>query len=165
MLWGIFFLIMSVMLGACLSRYFPVWLPYTVGLLLVGGIMGGFAQRLELSTDCPMHALRHDRDGDHLINRTEWGEFVCEGCHANSFCMVSHVYWKLDEFRGGVRATRFPGIPSTKIASSLKPPRTCGSADQGCGWTFDDLDKPFKKTSMLAEEAYRRPSLQIPSRP
>ena len=43
LMWPIFFLIWSVLFSSFLSRMFPKWLPYTVGLLIFGMMLGAIA--------------------------------------------------------------------------------------------------------------------------
>ena len=49
--------------------FFPKWLPYTVGLLIVGMAFGIIAQSLVARADCPMYALKYDMDADGYISR------------------------------------------------------------------------------------------------
>ena len=41
-------------------KVFPKWLPYTVGLLIIGIVLGILAQYLATRQDCPMYALKYD---------------------------------------------------------------------------------------------------------
>lgn len=79
-------------------------LPYTVVLLLVGMMLGAIAQSLVLGVDCPMYALRHDRDGDGVVSRAEWDEFVCAGCHTSSFCIEQDTILNSEDFRSCERS-------------------------------------------------------------
>ena len=140
LMWPIFFLIWSVLLGSFLSRMFPKWLPYTVGLLVFGIMLGAVAQRLEVQQDCPMYARLFDYDGDSRVSREEWDMFVCKGCNAASFC-ADHESASLLSASQGVQVTAFPV--------------TCFKS--GCGYTFEELDKPWKLSAMLAESTYAFP--------
>ena len=61
-----------------------------MGLLLLGIALGSIGQYLERAVDCPMYALRHDRDGDGRVSPAEWDEFTCVDCHEQSFCADFH---------------------------------------------------------------------------
>ena len=148
LLWPIFFLIWTVALGSYLSRLFPKWLPYTVGLLIVGVTLGAIAQRLELGEDCPMYARLHDRDGDGLISRSEWDQFVCTGCVSDSYCASWQNKWDMT-YAGLNETTR------SEYVHARDHVRSCLLT--GCRYTFDQLDAPWKLSSMLAEFSYGFP--------
>ena len=61
--------------GALMRLYFPVWLPYTVGLLIVSLIFGIIAQAAFQGTDCPSRAFAYAGD-DHVVSRKEWNRFI-----------------------------------------------------------------------------------------
>ena len=146
-MWPVFFLCWTVLLGSFLSRVFPKWLPYTVGLLLVGFALGTIAQSLELAVDCPMYAQLHDRNRDGLVSRSEWDRFVCAGCDAHSVCAA----WDTEVFPTLLaQNTPVEGLGDfiARGPDSQKP-YSCGP-DQ-CGYTFEELDRPWKITDMLAE--------------
>ena len=139
LMWGIFFLIFSVAAGAFLSRIFPVWLPYTVGLLLIGIMLGAIAQRLNLHEDCPMHARSYDRNGDGRISRTEYAEFTGENFVPTSYCREG-----VSSF---IDTQNTPGY--VKQNTNV---HTCASTV--CGYSFEYLDGPYKISDMLAESVY-----------
>ena len=147
--WRVFFLIWSVLLGALFELYFPRWLPYTVGLLLFGITFGAVAETLANRTDCPMYAWRHDADGDGLISRGEWDEFICNGCHPQSVCLG----WEQISGNFATVSTGYVNIHSL----------TCGDGTAnppGCEWSFSDLDAPWRQFGILSERVYDFPSLQ-----
>ena len=125
--WSIFFLISCALFGVLFRMIFPTWLPYTVGLLLVGFFAGVLGHALGASEDCPMYALMsNDVDGDNMISRAEWDNFVCVGCVQGSVCLSG-----------------YNGLRSTCGDGSANP--------AGCRWTFDQLNSEWKTTMMLAE--------------
>ena len=94
----------------------------TVGILLVGMLLGAVAHLLATREDCPMYAILQDVDGDHSISRQEWQNFVCAGCKPGAFC-----------------------LSETKEGLGFK--RTCGdgsSSPAGCAWDFDSLSTAFR---------------------
>ena len=137
LMWNIFFVICALLFGALFRMCFPTWLPYTVGLLIVGMLAGGIGQLAATQPDCPMYAMKYDYDGDGYISRTEWEGFTCVGCHAASYC-----------------ATAGKGFGAAPYISS------CGDGSPeapGCGFGFDWLDSPWKLSSMHAEAVYEFP--------
>ena len=129
LLWPIFFVIASLLIGALFKACLPRWLPYTVALLLFAICAGALSELLSEGVDCPMYALLHDADGDGQVSEAEWDEFICVGCHADSIC-----------------------LDTSTARTDYK--RTCGdgsAAPDECGWTFRSLDRPWKKSAMLPE--------------
>ena len=53
---AIFFCAFGLLLGAFGKTFFPKFVPYTVGLLLIGVLLGMTAAALERQATCPMHA-------------------------------------------------------------------------------------------------------------
>ena len=88
MMWDVLFLILAVLVGALGKKFFPVWLPYTVGLLLIGCLVGGVALVLETRPNCPSFVLDpvYDANHDGLITRSEWDAYACADCHNQSAC-------------------------------------------------------------------------------
>mmetsp|Transcript_53912 Transcript_53912/g.159752 ORF Transcript_53912/g.159752 Transcript_53912/m.159752 type:complete len:1155 (-) Transcript_53912:469-3933(-) len=132
--WNIFFLCLFALIGAFSKVMFPKWLPYTVGLLVIGMSLGIIAQRIAAQTDCPWISFMYDSDHDHAISREEWDGFVCTGCHPQSFC-------KIDSWHG--------------------MHRTCWDGDtavngSGCRWDFDELDSSWRRTFMTVERTTNR---------
>ena len=91
MMWDVLFLILAVLVGALGKKFFPVWLPYTVGLLLIGCLVGGGALVLETRPSCPSFALDpvYDTNHDGAVTRSEWDAYACADCHNQSAC-ASH---------------------------------------------------------------------------
>lgn len=149
--WNIFFLIMCFLLGAQFKLYLPKWMPYTVGLLILGMILGLIAESLAQAKDCPMYALLYDIDGDGAISRSEYQEFTGVGWHLSSMCMS----WKERTSQMlSANAAYFTSV-NAKI-SSTRDVRTCGDGSanpSGCRYTFDALDGPYKLSDMHAEYA------------
>ena len=140
MMWQIFFLVFALIFGAFFRMVLPKWLPYTVGLLLVGIIVGAMAQYTASRADCPMYALQHDADGDGYISEAEYKHFICEGCSQESFCIAAG---RAEPFKDKYFSTCGDG--------SAKPP------SHRCWYTFDWLDSPWKLSSMHAESKFAYP--------
>ena len=140
-MWQIFFLIMALFCGAGFRMVLPKWLPYTVGLLMVGILLGGVAQLLAMESDCPMYALKHDADGDGYISESEWNHFLCVNCTQDSFCLAAGRRGEAKEF-----------YLSTCGDGSAKPDAT------KCWYTFEWLDSPWKLSSMHAEHKFEFPT-------
>ena len=128
MMWGVAYLAIALLIGALGSvmlRNFAPAVPYTVGLLLFGILLGFVAHMLAAQDFCPTHALDpiFDRDHSGSINRDEWEYFTCHNCNPDSVCAT-------------------PG----SLRSCLR--------DRGCP-TFDELDAPFSYTAMDPADAVR----------
>ena len=152
--WNIFFLIMCFLLGAQFKLYLPKWMPYTVGLLILGMILGLIAESLAQAKDCPMYALLYDIDGDGAISRSEYQEFTGVGWHLSSMHVVERAH-KPDAIR---KCCLLHFRQRYKI-SSTRDVRTCGDGSanpSGCRYTFDALDGPYKLSDMHAEYAAPR---------
>ena len=136
--WGLFFLIISILFGAlfrCSARCCAI--PYTVGLLIVFFLLGLVGGRMEYWSHCPHHAFAYDDNHDSMISREEFARFQGVGFHPESFCIVGDLYGR------NLGATN---------------DRTCGDGSanpRACVFTFEDLDKPFKLSSMLSTRANR----------
>ena len=70
--WTIYFLALSLILSSANKLLFPSWLPFTVGLLVQGIVLGIIAQALFDRASCPAHALKsqYNTNHDHKISRT-----------------------------------------------------------------------------------------------
>jgi uncharacterized membrane protein YgcG len=139
----ILFVVFCLLSGAFFRIAFPSWLPYTVGLLIVGMVLGVIANTLAFRTECPMFALAHDVDGDGRVSPAEYAEFIGATYHPGSFCLDAVA------------------VSSEAGRGQFSYPTTCGDGTgepAGCGYTFAQLDLPFKVSSMLAESAFYFPS-------
>lgn len=129
--WAIIFLVTCTLCGAAFSVCFPVWLPYTVGLLVVGVVLGILSQALAGQQDCPHFALlSSDENHDGLISRDEWNHFICAGCVANSVCLS----------------------PASRTGAEFAG--SCGdgtASPSGCRYTWEGLNAPWTSSSMLSE--------------
>ena len=82
------------------------------------------------------------------VSRAEWGSFICEGCHPDSYCLKESHPLRSGERPSGYH--RSCGDGSVEVL---------GGAPVGtCGYTFDSLDVPWRQTDMITEsvndEAY-----------
>ena len=135
--WTIFFLCLFGFVGAFSKMVFPTWLPYTVGLLLIGITLGAIAQLLSNGSDCPWKAFVHDHNHDGHISHSEWDEFVCKDCHPDSFCALD-----IDSNHGDLRRTCWDRVTNSS-AGRLG----------GCRWSFTDLDQSWHKAFLIVESA------------
>ena len=137
LLWPVFFCVMSVLFGAIFLNLFPHILggriPYTVGLLIVGFILGIVAKLASSAIDCPMYALIYDANGDDLIDEDEYDRFTCKNCDASAICV---------DLRGFLDA-HYPTIDT--------PIYDATTFRTGSRWSFSFLDTPWKISSLLAE--------------
>ena len=104
-------------------------LPYTVTLLIFGMMIGAIAQSLVLGVDCPMYALRHDHDGDGMVSRDEWDEFVCAGCDPAAFCVEVDSILNAETFKSCAHA------PDPLVNSLIRQ--------------FDALDRALRHSALL----------------
>ena len=72
--------------GAFFKSTLPQWIPYTVFILLICILMGYLGHTASESASCPWHAYKF-AGADGKVSRAEWGTFLCEGCHASSYCL------------------------------------------------------------------------------
>ena len=138
--WPLFFLIISVILGAFFKCAFDAFaIPYTVGLLVVFTIVGIIAGTLESETFCPHHAWKFDRNHNGEISRAEWDEFRGVGYNPGSFC-----------FKGDVVGTRLDDAYKSKrvCGTGTAEPRGVNADASECMYTFDNLDVAFKLSGM-----------------
>ena len=152
--WPVFFLILAFILGPLFKMCLPKLVPYTVGLLLFGFFLGALAQSLIQSTDCPMYALSHDINGDGMVSRAEWDEFICVGCDPNSYCMNPAAITK--EAQDLVKQTLAAELKDSVLQYPWIYPTTCGDGTAnppGCAFSFEALNSPWKLSSMIAETA------------
>ena len=62
--------------GVACKLWFPPWVPYTVGLLIIGMAAGLLSEFLAANPRCPWHALTYmDADHDGSISRAEYARF------------------------------------------------------------------------------------------
>jgi hypothetical protein len=132
MQYEVLFVIFWILCGAFFRRFLPPSVPYTVGILSIGLLLGVIAEMVEQDPRCPHNIMLHDKDHDGKVSQEEYDSFTCVGCDPESFCLSSqriHV-WALGA-------------------------RTCGdgSADApGCPFSFASLDSGWKKSKMHPEE-------------
>ena len=133
MQWGLFFLIITLILGAFFRGVSPSWVPYTVGLLVLFFLIGAAAGMLDKPSWCPHHAWVYDANHDSRISPEEYRRFQGIGFNSTSFCIV-----------GGVSGD-YLGVENG---------RTCGTggtdeSPSGCYYSFESLDTQFKLSDML----------------
>ena len=133
MQWGLFFLIITLILGAFFRGVSPSWVPYTVGLLVLFFLIGAAAGMLDKPSWCPHHAWVYDANHDSRISPEEYRRFQGIGFNSTSFCIV-----------GGVSGD-YLGVENG---------RTCGTggtdeSPSGCYYSFESLDTHFKLSDML----------------
>ena len=127
--WKIFFLAAGLLFGAFGKRKFPAWVPYTVGLLLVGFVLGMFRSLLAQRAVCPMKALdSFDSDHNGAISREEWALFTCADCVADAVCADparscggGDACWRFDDLDQVPLADRTP--PATGPSSPATGPQ------------------------------------------
>lgn len=110
----------------------PSWIPYTVFVMLFCVIIGALAHIQHTQPSCPHHAFHYAGD-DHRVSRAEWAEFICEGCHPESYCLA----------KSGLGGPRTCGDGQAELAG--------GSPVSGCLYSFEQLDSPWKQTDMVTE--------------
>ena len=89
LMWPIAFLCIALVIGALGQRCFKqMGIPYTVGLIIIGIVLGLAATLTSLQQYCPHHALDPAFDSDHdgIISRAEYDSFICTDCDPASIC-------------------------------------------------------------------------------
>ena len=119
--------------GVACKLWFPPWVPYTVGLLIIGIAAGLLSEALAANPRCPWHALTYyDADHDGSISRAEYARFKCEDCHKDSICY-------------------------SDTGNALSWPRTMPSGESFLDpYTFDYLDRPGRQTNFFTQPTYGR---------
>jgi hypothetical protein len=131
MQWTIFFICLTLLFGAVVRMSVPAWIPYTVFVMLFCGLIGALAHFQNVAPTCPHHVF-HYAGADGKVSRSEWSEFLCEGCHPESYCLAKSPYGARTCGDGSVEVPGGPPVP-------------------GCRYTFEMLDAPWKQTSMVTE--------------
>uniref|UniRef100_A0A7S4AYE0 Cation/H+ exchanger transmembrane domain-containing protein n=1 Tax=Chrysotila carterae TaxID=13221 RepID=A0A7S4AYE0_CHRCT len=128
--WPIAFLSVGVLLGAFNRWILPKAMPYTVGLLIQGVIIGVIAEALHDDPKCPLAALdvsMYDVNRNNKIERTEWDHFNCQDCVVGSKCQqvvgCGDDCYNFDELDGTFRLTLMDTARIDDIADngSLEP--------------------------------------------
>ena len=128
MQWPLVYLMIALLTGAIGKRLFPPALPYTVGLLLVGIAFGVLADALLLRPSCPWQALvDYDANGDGVIERAEWGRYLCEDCDPDSLCAESRTSSRMRDDPDG----EFSKLDSPLWYSPFYTERDDTTADDG----------------------------------
>jgi len=132
--WEVFFLIFWVLMGAFFRRFSPSWVPYTVGILVIGVTLGAIAEVVEQNPKCPHNIFLYDSDGDNRVSRAEYDRYLCVGCNPDSFCLTAQHTgeWGFGKRTCGDGTADAPDCPSYM--------------------DFDSLDGPWKKSEMLPEK-------------
>lgn len=136
--WKIFFLAAGLLFGAFGKRNFPAWVPYTVGLLLVGFVLGMLRSLLAQRAVCPMKALdSFDSDHNGAISREEWALFTCADCVADAVCA--------DPARscgGGDACWRFDDLDQVPLADRTPPATGTSHGPQHQPWALSTSPGP-----------------------
>lgn len=136
MQWTVMCIASILILGALFRMLFPSWIPYTVGVLFIFMILGVAAGINISDVKCPMYAFQYRDAGSSYVTRANWNEFLCVGCHPQSYCL-SRAHPLYDG-----RAARTCGDGSHENATQPVA---------GCKHTFDGLNVKWRHTDMLAE--------------
>ena len=158
--WNIFFIIFAMLAGAFIMKFFPPEIPYTVGILLVFIVLGLIAERLVVADDCPHHAWAYAAehevqliDGHKIkvmgVDRREWNLFIGSGLHPESFCILGED--------GSGQKRRSCGDGSYEDPISTEEDKKTGNPIS-CKFKFDELNLPFKLSSMHVESVADRHS-------
>ena len=120
-----------MLFGALVRMSVPVWVPYTVFIMSICCVIGVISHNQHIADTCPHHVFKK-AGSDLRVSRAEWGEFLCEGCHPDSYCLASQPFGKRTCGDGSVET---PG----------------GGPVGSCRYTFDQLDTSWKQTAMVTE--------------
>jgi NhaP-type Na+/H+ or K+/H+ antiporter len=119
--WEVLFVVFWVLVGAFFRRFSPSWVPYTVGVLAIGVILGAIAEKVEQDSNCPHNLFQYDKDHDYKVSRAEYDDFLCIGCNPDAFCPTAQDTgrWGLGRRTCGDGSKNAPGCPDHMNFTSL----------------------------------------------